>query len=388
MDPLSPMPAVIAVLVAIFTSHLLSLRFTPLASQGRFVAIDGLRGYLAFFVFLHHASIWYFYTHTGQWEKPHSNLYTHFGQTSVALFFMITAFLFFSKLLNAQKKPLDWARLFISRLLRLYPLYLFSMVLVLGVVAILSHGTLNEPGLKLLKASLRWLSFMGAPNLNGVDHTAIIIAQVTWSLPYEWLFYFSLPFFALLIGINPPRKYLILAIFSLATVPIWQPQGAYLLPFLGGILAAFAVRWPAFRTFANGSAASLVILAALAITVLVFPSSYAVLPLLLLSLAFSLIAAGNNLFGALSSPISRTLGEMAYSIYLLHGIVLFVLFTFVIGPEKARGMTPVSHWTLVISVVPLLIFICYGAFRLIEQPAMNRTQAATTWVRARMSNIR
>jgi peptidoglycan/LPS O-acetylase OafA/YrhL len=61
----------------------------------RYASLDGLRGYCAFFVFLHHASIWYSYLHTNSWAAPPSHFYNHLGQSGVAIFFMITGFLFF-----------------------------------------------------------------------------------------------------------------------------------------------------------------------------------------------------------------------------------------------------------------------------------------------------
>ena len=130
--------------MALATVFLVGLLIKQPASEGRYATIDGLRGYLAFFVFLHHGTIWYFYLRTGMWEAPPSNLYNQFGQSSVALFFMITGFLFWTKLLEAPHKPIDWGRLFVSRVLRLMPLYLCAMLLVLLTVAILSNGTLVD----------------------------------------------------------------------------------------------------------------------------------------------------------------------------------------------------------------------------------------------------
>ena len=125
MSPVSPLPALACLLVAMATAYLLGKKFGVPSSLGRFNSIDGLRGYLAFFVFLHHASIWYFYLQTGKWALPPSNLYTQFGHSSVFLFFMITGFLFFSKLIDGRTQTIDWGKLFVSRLLRLAPLYLF-----------------------------------------------------------------------------------------------------------------------------------------------------------------------------------------------------------------------------------------------------------------------
>jgi hypothetical protein len=73
MDPVSPLSAIAPLLVAFATSFFLVKQFGAPPDQGRYSSIDGLRGYLAFFVFLHHSSVWYFYLQTGQWSVPPSN---------------------------------------------------------------------------------------------------------------------------------------------------------------------------------------------------------------------------------------------------------------------------------------------------------------------------
>ncbi|RYZ83642.1 MAG: acyltransferase, partial [Proteobacteria bacterium] len=85
----------------------------------RFVSIDGLRGYLAFAVYLHHSCIWYFYLQTGRWEVPPSSLYTMLGQGAVALFFMVTSFLFATKILYSKANRIDWFGFYILRAARL-----------------------------------------------------------------------------------------------------------------------------------------------------------------------------------------------------------------------------------------------------------------------------
>ncbi len=387
MDPISSLPAIGALLVAIITSLFLVKQFGAPPDQGRFASIDGLRGYLAFFVFLHHSCIWYFYLRTGEWKVPPSNLYTHFGQSSVALFFMITGFLFFSKLINGRGRHIDWGRLFLSRLLRLFPLYLFVMFLLLLVVAYLSNGKLNEPIPKLIKEMIRWLGFtiLGNPSINGVEATSSIVARVTWSLPYEWFFYFSLPILALTVRVIPPIPYIVLGISSIIGLTIWQPLSHHLLSFLGGIVASFLVRYDSFRSFAGRRGTSFIIIGCVGIAVAGFPSAYGVAPLVLLSVAFALIASGNSLFGVLVSPVSRTLGEMAYSIYLLHGVTLFVTFNFIVGVTESSRLSSMMHWLLVIGVTPGLMLGCFLTFRFIERPAMHSTPMVMSWLRSRLA---
>lgn len=387
MDPVSPFPAIACLLVALATALLLTKKFGAPPAHGRYSSIDGLRGYLAFFVFLHHSVIWYFYLRTGHWVVPPSNLYTNFGQGSVALFFMITGFLFFSKLINGRKREIDWGKLFISRFLRLFPLYLFAMLLLFLTVVYVSHGILNVSFPQLLKGAVKWLGFtmLGAPDLNGIGHTFTIIAGVTWTLPYEWIFYFSLPVLALTVKVIPPFPYVVLGIASIVAAAIWwHPQIYPLLAFVGGIIASFLVRLESFRQFSARRVASFIAFGLIAIAFTVYPSAYAMGPLFLLSMAFALIACGNSLFGLLINPVSRTLGEMAYSIYLLQGIALFVTFNFIVGLPESRALSPIIYWLLILGITPVMVLGCFVTFRLIESPAMRSTTAVTNWLRSRL----
>ncbi len=85
---------------------------------------------------------------------------------------------------RTQGQALDWLKLFVSRVLRLVPLYLFVMLLLFTTVAVLSGGELHEPARTVAKQALRWLGFTmyGNPPINQVEVTKIVVAGVTWSL--------------------------------------------------------------------------------------------------------------------------------------------------------------------------------------------------------------
>ena len=380
MDPVSPYPAVVALFLALTAAYFLSRRTGGPPQQGRFASIDGLRGYLAFFVFLHHSAIWYFCLRSGQWQVPPSNLYTHFGQSSVAMFFMITGFLFWSKLIDGRKKPIDWTRLFVSRVLRLTPLYLFALMLLVIVVAWLSNFSLVDPPIKLLNGLARWASFttLGNPDLNGVKDTSRIVASVIWTLPYEWFFYISLPLFALPFRMPSPRLYVILGAMGIVGAVLCnKTEPAIISWFASGAVAAFLVRSKFFRSIAVLKVSALLAITCVVIAVSCCRSVHHLKALVLLSVAFTIIACGNSLFGLLTNAVSRTLGEMSYSIYLLHGIVLFVAFNLIIGPIHAATFSALEHWSVIAICSPLLVFASFTTFRLIEAPAMRSTPYVT-----------
>jgi peptidoglycan/LPS O-acetylase OafA/YrhL len=382
MNPLNPLPIVVSLLAAIATSSLLLWRYGSPKNQGKYASIDGIRGYLAFFVFLHHSCVWYFYLRTGNWQIPKSNIYAHFGKTSVLLFFMITGFLFYSKLLNTRTKNLDWGGLYLSRFLRLAPLYWFVITLQFIIVAYISRGRLNEPMPKLFKEIFSWISFtfLGALDINGVKDTSFIVAGVTWSLPYEWLFYFSLPFLALSVGIIPPVPYLIIGSISFFRLVILNPHIYYTVAFLTGIIASILVRWKSFCVVMSSKLFSFLSIACIMTAVYFYSSPFDIIPMLFISVFFIFIACGNDIFGLLSSQVSRIFGEMAYSIYLLHGMLLFLTFNFVLGIPESKTITPLFHWMLIVGVSPILVVVSFFSFRFIESPTMKKTELLKNYI--------
>lgn len=372
MSATSPFGAIGALALALLTIALLQRRFGAPPPARRFATLDGLRGYAAFFVYLHHTAIWYVFARTGIWALPTTRLYVHFGQSSVAIFFMITGFLFWSKLIDGRARPIDWRRLYVSRVLRLVPLFFF-LVALLWIVALAITGLrLQVSGARAVLDTLQWLTFtaFGMPDLNRAPTS--LIGGPAWSLPYEWWFYFSLPLAALLLKLRPAPAWLILGVVGTLAGVWWiSNRGAWQIAagFLGGIAAAFLARNPNVRAAARHPAASVVCIGALA-AVTRFTTVFAPAPLLLLSVAFALIACGTTLFGALEWPAARGLGDVGYSIYLLHGIVLFVVFGMLLGPVRAAALSTPEHWLVVYACVPVVTVLSFTTFRWIEAPAM------------------
>lgn len=384
MDLFSPLPLVVCVVLALAMARSVGLLSADVSDAGRYAAIDGLRGYLALFVFVHHAAIWYVYLHQGRWETPVSRLYAHLGQGSVALFFMITAFLFVSKLIDGRTKPIDWTRLYVSRILRLTPLYAFAMVAMFVLIAVLAHGHLAQPIPDLVSAMTRWIGFtiFGAPDINGFAQTKLLVAGVTWSLAYEWYFYLSLPLLGFVILARPPRVLLVASMACVVLLASRMHELRLFAPFLGGTGAAWLVRSHELRRFARTQLASLIGVAAIACSVIVSPTAYALAPLALLSVAFALIAAGNTLFGVLALRVSHTLGKASYSLYLLHGLLLFGVLHFVVGFDAARHTSPIAYWFIIFALTPVLVGCCFATYFVIERPAMTSTDRVLAWTRA------
>ncbi len=336
----------------------------------RFHAIDGLRGFLALGVFFHHAVISYFYYQHGRWETPPSQFYTLLGQLGIALFFMITGFLFWTKGLVARPflraQPMYW-----SRLCRLVPMYLFSVACVFAIVAVLTNFEMRQTAKTLAVQSLAWLSFgfVVPGELNGLRESGIINASVQWTLAYEWMFYLVVPFgliFARGIG------FLLFVTASAAYIQVFSTN-AVEWNFLFGALAALLIaeyRLIPARML-NSKFISLLVVGIIAFAFAVFEKGYGVWQAALLFCAFVCIAGGNRLFGLLTCRAARLLGMISYSLYLMHAIVLFVTLKLVNGIVPIAGMAPENYWAIVAGCGIALVFICSVTFRLIEHPLMK-----------------
>ena len=384
MNPLSPIPIVLIFILALACTHVLARRFAVVVPGGRVSSIDGLRGFLALSVFINHGCVWFFYLRTGDWDVD-SRLYDHMGESAVALFFMITGFLFFSKLINANKRPVDWTQLYVGRFLRLAPLYFFAMAVMFAIVAILSEGQLREPMALFALNAVRWLGFTvaGIPDLNGISESWIIIAGVTWTLRYEWIFYLLLPLFAWAATSRPPAVYIFLGFLTLLAANLLTLDYSILAAFLGGMAAAVLVRYKKVRVIASARLSTLVVVGCVAAAVVIFPTAFDLVPLLLLSVAFTLVAGGNTLFGLFASHTSRVLGEMTYSIYLLHGLMLFLVFQFGFGLADAATLSAIEHWLVIALCTPMLIALSFSTFLGIESPAMRFAPKVVGWVKSR-----
>jgi peptidoglycan/LPS O-acetylase OafA/YrhL len=377
---MSVCPIFIIFAIALLTAQLLSLFFQTRSKSGRFDSLDGLRGYLALGVVIHHAAIWYFFLRNGwKWQLEDSNIYNNLGHVSVALFFMITGFLFWLKLLKGRTENIDWLKLYVSRFLRLCPLYFLMLILLALTIGIVTQFQLKQPPYVLLKNSIKWLLFFvqPEPDLNGFQYIYATGGMV-WTLTYEWLFYLALPAMALIVGAIPPRRLVFASILVVVLITHWMHPGLkFLLDFCGGILAACFVHHGLLPKLLNGFWGSVLAFGLLMAVLICPPTAHQYLSVALLTIAFTIIAAGNSVFGVLTWSVSRFLGEFTYSIYLLHGLVLFWIFYFVIGLKRGATLSLGTHWLVISLSIPALLFGCCLTYRLVELPAMESSSKIT-----------
>ena len=211
------------------------------ASDPRFVPqLEGLRGPLAFGVFIHHASVIYTWKLTGVWREPSSIFYAQLGSLPVAFFFALTGYLFWSKLLKTPRLAI--VPFLQARLRRLAPVYFAAVALVLLLAGWQTGFVPNDTPRRLVTHTVTWLAFgtLGLPTINGYADTSRIIANTPWTLALEWEFYILLPFLTWFTGKWFRSLYLVagalmaVLIFSVGIPSLFHPHRA------PSLVAAFA----------------------------------------------------------------------------------------------------------------------------------------------------
>ena len=290
----------------------------------RVSTVDGLRGALATAIIVPHFAVTYFWHTGGHWQNSPSRLINNIGVVPVELFFMITGYLFTRRILKGTPR---WGDILTARLWRIYPMYLVSVALILAI-SIYQVGGLQETWSATLQALGRWVIFVGAP-LNGLPESIRINATVQWTLLYEAMFYLSLPVLYCLLRLRRPGIACLVAVLALACLwPEYQQHfhTRFLRLFAPGIVVAL-LEDRLRRTSINfaGWRCTLVAIAFLLASLAL--KSYSKLQVLLVVVPFALFVLGNSLNGLLENRGLKILGEISFSLYLLHGMVLYCLFS-------------------------------------------------------------
>ncbi|WP_161784349.1 acyltransferase [Aquabacterium sp. NJ1] len=364
---------VVAIFVAIiFISEIIARVGRLTYPSGRFQSIDGLRGCLALLVFFHHAVIWRKFLTAGVWVSPESPVLYQFGEGSVAVFFMVTSFLFGAKILESNGRQ-DWLRLYISRALRLWPVYLVVIVAMLLEVGYLTNWTLQEP-LRMLIVHVVKLVFFFKADVNGLANTDMLLAGVTWSLRYEWFFYFMLPIMSMMGGGAFRVWKFLLTAFALVFAWFAHIRLDLLVAFCGGFAALFLLRFGDQFQKKSDMVLSIGAILMFALSVLV-PSrpGFSLTSLGFLAVGFSCIAAGATVFGLLNLRAIKMLGAASYGLYLIHGFFLHLVISVMVGRPQAASMSNAAYWGMVAGIGLISVGFSVLLHHLVEMPCMAAT---------------
>lgn len=345
----------------------------PATQSTRYVTVDGLRGFLSLAVVLHHCAISYGFHQSGEWERPPSQFYAIIGQAGFCVFFMVTAFLFWGRLLD--RKQIDWFTLYCNRFFRIAPLYWIVIVSMFIVVAIKTDFHLGVPAGELIRQISRWLLpgiLRELPTINGYPYTATITAGVTWTLYYEWMFYFSLPLLAIAVSRRSWFSFVPAVAWVIFVIPeaLSSSFDRYLIAmFVVGMLAASLIRrWP--ELVGDSPLKSAAALLFVAIPLLTRSTAYEAISIASLGVFFILVSSGASLFGLLTSRSAIRLGTVSYGIYLMQGIIITLFHaSHVMGSFVTKG--PAQFWLVNGAITLSLTCLAAASYHFIERPCIR-----------------
>lgn len=185
------------------------------------------------------------------------------------------------------------------------------------------------------------------------------------------MFYFLLPVFAVILKIKVNYKIIVgFVIAFLIILSIYKPSFKNFVPFIFGIAIGLLMKEKKYQIFKK-SIYTFIALFMLFISINYFHSGRKIIPILISFFVLFIIANGNSFFGLLSNSFSRKLGQITYSIYLLHGIILYIVFYFFIGFEKASKLSQIEHWSIIALTIFPVILLSQITYKYIELPSMN-----------------
>jgi peptidoglycan/LPS O-acetylase OafA/YrhL len=369
----------------------------PLRSE-RVPALDGLRGTILL-VFLYH------YFGMGMLPVPFLDIPLRLGWSGVDLFFVLSGFLLGGIVLDARESPTYYRTFYMRRAYRILPPYAIVLASLLIVRVVV-------PGLPMLSHQLPlWSYFTFTQNI------AMVIANShpgeffgfqfgtpwlsgTWSLAIEEQFYLVLPFAVRSLNRARLQIWIIGAIFA---APLFRIASGLLLrdgalasyvlmpcraDALGfGVLVALLIRnqeareWlsvrnRAFRIFTGLMAAGMTWFT-------LFANRHDSPWLVLVGYTWTAAFYACILVLVIMSPEGpvakvmcirplRKLGQYSYVIYLIHGLVLYLLFNVirhsapVLANERDFGVAVLAA-TATLSIAAL-------SWRYVEQPILARAK--------------
>lgn len=222
-------------------------------------------------------------------------------------------------------------------------------------------------GGNLIKELSKWALFKGG-SLNGFPDARLVVAGVPWTLRYEWFFYLSLPILAMMVNGKASGWYLLGSVLMVLMLFSGLKVELLFLFSFGFVPVVVGREFPGVLGVVRGKFFSCVCMALVFLVMML--GAYSAVQMIVLGIAFLIISLGNNVFGVLRNSGLKFLGEISYSVYLLHGLVLYVLFSM-------AGVFDFERWSLLAYVVLfpgvllIVVLVSLCTYRVIEKPFMG-----------------
>lgn len=335
---------------------------TRYESLSRNSPIDGLRGLLAISVMTHHFYVTYMWKTTGEWFAPKQYALDNLGAIAVSLFFMITGYLFLKKM---KKNEISWINLYKGRIFRIYPLYLFVGAVVFSL-AVIESGYSKIGLYALIRSFVNWAMFTNS--FLGSSSTNLMISGVNWTLLYEWGFYLSLPIIYSISKWNVRCKLAILLTAPILAYVLSETKPLFYALFALSAASTLEMRSVKKLIMRFKFISGLFLLSLISFT-LFFTPAYSAQQMILVLLVFIIVVNGGDIFGLFHLKGMKILGDISYSIYLLHGLTLYLVFSVFDVFDFSRGFEAYcAYYPLILAITIAASMLTYNY---VEQPSIR-----------------
>jgi len=333
-------------------------------------AMEGLRGFAVFLVFLVH-----FATLVDPWVENLQLLsrtilaVRELGNVGVDLFFVLSGYLIYGSLVTKVQRFRPFLR---RRIERLYPTFTVVFLLYLALSVVFPHES-KLPGVGW--ESIRYISanFLLLPGIFAIDP----MITVAWSLSYEMLFYLTIPVLVALLRLrNWPWQWRA-GLISGCCILIWlyPPMFGGHVRFImfGAGMLLFELGRLSWRRYADiiGLAALVFIVTSVRIFAALEiegPLRYLILGIAFVLLGLPCFCVDGSCRTLFSWTPIRWLGNISYSFYLIHGLAakFFFLVLSILFPPHGGSAWVV--WVSLPTSFALAFFVSTLLFLAVEKP--------------------
>ncbi len=345
-------------------------------------SLTGLRWYAAAMVFLAHTYHFNYFGLTSGWQDIISEL----GHMGVSLFFVLSGFVL---TINYPVSRCGFREFYTARFARIYPAYLLGVLAAIPIELVARKGN----GILAFLSQILLLQGFSLP-LSGRFN------DVGWTLSVEAFFYVCFPIVTLFLTRGSLRRTFGVCLFSLAAVlfyngfiapPHFTPHRyppQRLFEFFIGMTMGLAYTRCLFaerlgRAPNVAALFAMTLISAMILSPLVFKAVPAITTLSFLlygtiSAAFIFIVANLNRLNVsmplLTSPLVVIGGEISFSFYLFHNLLLRYLKA---AAPLVFGV-PLTHWSrpvqigAALAVFIITVFLSWIVFRFIETPGRKK----------------
>ena len=207
------------------------------------------------------------------------------------------------------------------------------------------------------------------PDVNGYQ-AKHVLAGVTWTIWYEWAFYFSLIAIAVFAR---NRAHLIFAaaalVLCLSGKMIWGIDAVGIAALFACGMTVASLLHEKIRPRISDNLSSAIALLCLGAIFATSRGGYGPGAAILLATFLYCVCSGATLFGLLTTTSAQRLGKISYSLYLVHGLVLTVVLS--VEPIRSFAMSSATaYWLVGIGCVSALLFVASSGYMLIEAPGI------------------